>query len=156
MAGWRVGPSILLAVALVGSLLRGVDMACNKSGAKETAADAGPFQAALPKSCIDVGGQARCWWTYVPDVLVGGDGGAATTMPLVVDLHGFTAPVKKEMANSGWRDLATVNHFVVAWPDGLNFGWNAGECCGLSSEQVEGRTPIILIMFISSHPLKNT
>lgn len=52
-------------------------------------------------------------------------------VPLMIALHG------RSWTASGFRDLTQINqlsnahNFIVAYPDGLNNSWNAGNCCSL-------------------------
>ncbi|MFP3899631.1 MAG: alpha/beta hydrolase family esterase [Acidimicrobiia bacterium] len=92
-----------------------------------------PAQAA---SCSDLGpGQWDCTVDgrdvniYVPDSYTG-----AEAVPLVVDMHGYTSSNSSQQTISGWDDLADVEGFIVAYPQGVSNSWNAqGLCCGSSS-----------------------
>lgn len=66
---------------------------------------------------------------YVPSSV---DGSVA--VPLVVDMHGYTSSNSSQQTISGWDDLAAVEGFVVAYPQGESNSWNAqGQCCGSST-----------------------
>lgn len=53
--------------------------------------------------------------------------------PLVVVLHGSSGTGQAMQADLGWDALADREGFVVAYPDGVARGWNAGRCCGSAS-----------------------
>ena len=85
------------------------------------------------RSCTNIGGQRRCWFTYTPPSLGGQEPG---TVPLVLDLHGFSGCATEPPTYTGWRELAYEEDFYVVWPQGTNNFfvsplpcWNAGSCC---------------------------
>lgn len=53
--------------------------------------------------------------------------------PLVVVMHGSSGSAQAMQADLGWDALADREGFVVAYPDGVGHGWNAGRCCGRAS-----------------------
>lgn len=76
---------------------------------------------------IDWGGSSRTFHLYRPQGLTG-------AAPLVVMLHGgYGSGTQAERAYH-WDDKADNGHFLVAYPDGLGRAWNAGSCCGNSSD----------------------
>jgi polyhydroxybutyrate depolymerase len=54
---------------------------------------------------------------------------------LVVMLHGGFGDGAQAEADYGWDQLADRAGFVVAYPDGRNRAWNAGQCCGRPQQQ---------------------
>lgn len=62
-------------------------------------------------------------------------GSAGAGSPLVVMLHGGFGDGAQAEADYGWDQLADRAGFVVAYPDGLNRAWNAGQCCGRPHQQ---------------------
>ncbi|GAB3682085.1 PHB depolymerase family esterase [Actinocorallia lasiicapitis] len=56
--------------------------------------------------------------------------GAKRAAPLVVALHGGASSAQQFQKQSGFDDVADDAKFVVAYPDGFAFSWNAGGCCG--------------------------
>lgn len=51
--------------------------------------------------------------------------------PLVIDIHRYLSNKASHEDFSGWRELAEKECFIVAWPQGYNGSWNAGDkCCG--------------------------
>ena len=48
---------------------------------------------------------------------------------LVVNYHGFSSNAAEQVALTGMNPVADANNFIVAYPDGLGSGWNAGDCC---------------------------
>lgn len=73
---------------------------------------------------IRVGGQNREYILVVPRSYTGN-----TPVPLVLDFHPLMMGASYEMNNSGMRDLAQKEGFIVAYPQGLNNAWNFGPCC---------------------------
>lgn len=57
--------------------------------------------------------------TYVPSGYVPG-----TAVPLVFVMHGFTQSASAIMSATGFNDLAEQEGFIVAYPNGVNNGWN--------------------------------
>ena len=64
----------------------------------------------------------RCWWTYEPASLP-----ADEKVPLVIDMHGGGGCAAHQVDSSGYRALADVERFIVAWPQGHNSLWSS---CG--------------------------
>jgi len=82
------------------------------------------------RSCTDLAGQERCWFTYAPEE------DEQETIPLVLDLHGLGACASVIPTYSGWRERAYDDNFMVVWPQGTNdirFSarpcWDFGFCC---------------------------
>lgn len=48
---------------------------------------------------------------------------------IVVNYHGFTSNAPEEVALTSMNAEADARGFIVAYPDGLGGGWNAGDCC---------------------------
>lgn len=72
---------------------------------------------------IDVAGIERSYRLHVPDDL-------AAEPALVVMLHGGVGSAAQAERSYGWNDAADTAGFVVAYPDGIQRTWNAGDCCG--------------------------
>jgi polyhydroxybutyrate depolymerase len=73
---------------------------------------------------ITVDGRERSFQVYRPTAL-------PDRAPLVVMLHGGFGSASQAEAYYGWDAKAEVNHFVVAYPDGVNRAWAVGDgCCG--------------------------
>ena len=72
------------------------------------------------------GGQKRDYLINVPNSYSNN-----SAVPLMIALHG------RSWTAAGFRDLSQINllsnanNFIVAYPDGLNNSWNAGNCCSL-------------------------
>lgn len=49
--------------------------------------------------------------------------------PLVVVLHGEGASAEQARDDLGWNAVADHEGFVVAYPEGVDHGWNAGPSC---------------------------
>ena len=60
------------------------------------------------RSCTNVGGQNRCWFTYTPPSLGGQQPG---TDPLVLDLHRFGGCAQLCLFYTGWRGRAYAEDF---------------------------------------------
>lgn len=48
---------------------------------------------------------------------------------LVVSYHGFSSNAAEQVLLTGMNPVADTSNFIVAYPDGLGSGWNAGTCC---------------------------
>ncbi|HEY3818737.1 MAG TPA: PHB depolymerase family esterase [Polyangiaceae bacterium] len=48
---------------------------------------------------------------------------------LVVNYHGYSSNAAEQVALTGMNPVADATNFIVAYPDGLGAGWNAGDCC---------------------------
>lgn len=78
---------------------------------------------------LSSGGQDRTYLVHVP----AGLSGAA---PLVLMLHGGYGTGAQAERSYGWDALADQDHFVVAYPDGLDRAWNSGGgCCGKAARR---------------------
>lgn len=82
------------------------------------------------RTCRIFAGQTRCWFTYTPEE------DEQESVPLVLDLHGFSSCAAYRPEVTGWRELAADQNFYVVWPQGTNNilyapipCWNAGYCC---------------------------
>jgi polyhydroxybutyrate depolymerase len=53
-------------------------------------------------------------------------------VPLVLDFHAIAGSPSAEANNSGYRELAEQEGFIVAWPQGIDDAWNIGPCCTTS------------------------
>jgi len=73
---------------------------------------------------IEVDGVSRTFIVYRPASL-------PAEASLVVMLHGGFGRASQAEKSYGWDAEADRDHFVVAYPDGLNHAWNTGGgCCG--------------------------
>src|ERR1019366_620949 len=48
---------------------------------------------------------------------------------LVVNYHGYSSNAAEQIALTGMNPVSDSKNFIVAYPDGLGAGWNAGACC---------------------------
>jgi polyhydroxybutyrate depolymerase len=48
---------------------------------------------------------------------------------LVVNYHGYTSNAAEQVLLTNMNPVADQSGFIVAYPDGLGGGWNAGDCC---------------------------
>ena len=74
---------------------------------------------------IKHGGMERTYRLYVPTSAT-----AASSMALVVGLHGGFGWGDQFADNSRFEQLAESEGFIVVFPDGTGRTWNAGNCCG--------------------------
>lgn len=51
-------------------------------------------------------------------------------LPLVLAVHGGASNAEKFERLSGFNGVADEKGFLVAYPEGFAFSWNAGPCCG--------------------------
>jgi len=111
-------PRAAVVIGFIVLLLAGCGLPSRTPGA------AGPPEpAATQVRSITVGGLQRSYRLYVPVRL-------AADPALVVVMHGgFGSAAQAERAY-GWDNLADRQGFIVAYPDGKNRAWNAGNCCG--------------------------
>ncbi len=90
---------------------------------------------------VDREGSTRRYDLYLPAAYDAASAGGAKPLPLVVDLHGFTAGKEDQALVSGFRPKADAVGFIVAYPNGRDQnpadptdnamrGWNAYNCCG--------------------------
>jgi len=75
---------------------------------------------------IRVNGVDRSFRVYRPAAL-----DSRQPAPLVVMLHGGFGTAKQAEQSYGWNQEADAEHFLVAYPDGIDRAWNVGGgCCG--------------------------
>ena len=109
-----------------------------------------------PVNCIMHGGLRRCWQTYVPPSTAGTASAAAAAaaaaaagfspaavppLRLVVNLHGYGGNFQS-LAYTKWQEVADREGLILVMPagtehaerDGTKAQWNAGACCGKSSD----------------------
>lgn len=55
---------------------------------------------------------------------------SAGPLPLVLAVHGGASNAEKFQELSGFDEVADEKGFLVAYPEGFAFSWNAGPCCG--------------------------
>lgn len=72
---------------------------------------------------IEVGGMDRSYRLHVPADL-------AEDPALIVMIHGGLGSAAQAERSYGWNAAADSAGFVVAYPDGIQRTWNAGDCCG--------------------------
>jgi polyhydroxybutyrate depolymerase len=53
-----------------------------------------------------------------------------TPLPLVLAVHGGASNAERFEELSGFDEVADEKGFLVAYPEGFAFSWNAGPCCG--------------------------
>jgi len=60
---------------------------------------------------------------------------SSVPVPLVVMLHGGFGSGSQAESTYGWDQKADAEHFVVAYPDGVDRAWNVGgDCCGVPAK----------------------
>jgi len=80
---------------------------------------ASTIASAQVNSTITHNGITRDYIIYAPASYVAG-----TPTPLVFVMHGFTQSASAIMNVTGFNDLAEQEGFLVAYPNGVNNGWN--------------------------------
>ncbi len=87
--------------------------------------------ASPPTNTIQVGDLTRSYTVRAPD-------GATQPMPLLIMFHGAGGDGSRAETTTGLTELAEIEGFVVAYPNGTaansvagELAWNAGSCCGL-------------------------
>ncbi|MGR8007871.1 hypothetical protein [Streptomyces hypolithicus] len=71
------------------------------------------------------GGQKRVYRVHAPPRYTPG-----AKLPLVVAMHPYPSTGEFVAALSRLSEKADEENFLVAYPDGLNSGYNALVCCG--------------------------
>lgn len=66
--------------------------------------------------CEEIGGYAREWLIYVPDIV---KNGRVKNPPLVFALHGYSCSAEIYLGNSGWNKVADSRGFIVIFPSAL-------------------------------------
>jgi polyhydroxybutyrate depolymerase len=94
------------------------------AGAAQAASGSSTLPFGSSSHTIEVDGLARTYLVYRPEHL-------AASAPLVVMLHGGYGSGAQAEHSYGWDKEADANHFVVAYPNGIDHVWNTdGSCCG--------------------------
>jgi len=84
---------------------------------------------------ISSGGRTRRFLLEVPASATTSEAGP---VPLVLNLHGLTESPGIQQRFSAMGELAQARGWVLAWPEGIGYSWNAGACCGRArDEQVD-------------------
>lgn len=73
---------------------------------------------------ISIGGASRSYIRYVPNGYTGD-----TPVPLLIDFHPLLSTSTYQYTNSGYRQKADEEGFVVVYPQGIDNAWNIGPCC---------------------------
>ncbi len=82
------------------------------------------------------GAHLRCWDVFVPDDL------PDTSVPLLVDIHGFLNTTDRQRRLSDFERLATTEGFVLVRPYGIEWSWNGGGDPWPSDTELEKRPGI--------------
>jgi polyhydroxybutyrate depolymerase len=98
-------------------------------------ADADPPQPAPPGGIsativTPYGGQVRTLNVYVAARVP-----KQTPVPLLIVLHGLYLDPATAEADSGLDEVADTQDVALAYPEGFQGGWNAGNCCGTAHAQ---------------------
>jgi polyhydroxybutyrate depolymerase len=62
---------------------------------------------------------------------------AAEPVPFLMNIHGYTSDAASQLRYSETNGKADELGFVVAYPQGLDNSFNAGDCCGNSADSVD-------------------
>tara|TARA_B100001029_G_scaffold129106_1_gene108123 strand:+ start:2371 stop:3369 length:999 start_codon:yes stop_codon:yes gene_type:complete len=82
--------------------------------------------------CTEYDGLERCWKLLIPESI-----DEDKAVPLVIDIHGYTQDMDKHSNLTGFAEIAQEEGFIVAYPNGYNNSWNAGDICCGDAHQVE-------------------
>jgi polyhydroxybutyrate depolymerase len=74
---------------------------------------------------MSMGGYDREYLVYAPSAC-----NEAKACPLIVALHPGASTASNMEKITRFDQLADANGFIVAYPNGIGRGWNAGTCCG--------------------------
>jgi len=99
-------------------------------------------------------GLARSYVLHVPPQYHGN-----TSLPLVIALHYLGVDAETFANVSHLNEKADAEGFFVVYPQGLNNSWNAGYCCGSSSQQKvddAGFIKAILVQLKSQLPVNDS
>ena len=80
---------------------------------------------------IQSGGLTRAYDLHIP-----GNVSRTNPVPLVVDIHPYTATKEFQAQQSDFKTLSNANGFVVAYPQGINNQWNAGDAIFLGDPRI--------------------
>lgn len=81
--------------------------------------------------CKEYDGLERCWKLLLPNSVQ-----SDTLVPLVVDIHGYTQDMDRHSNTTDFANIAIEEGFIVAYPNGYENSWNAGDiCCGIAHEE---------------------
>ena len=100
-----------------------------------------PFEIVGIFKCIEIDIEQRCWQTHEPSESM-----SDSPVPLVVDLHGYGFNSTEHRRISDFDMVTSDENAVVLYPDGLDFSWNSGWCCGASKDQERDDVGFILAM----------
>ena len=93
-----------------------------------------------------VGGLTRTYLVHVPPSYTG-----AAPVPLVVDIHGWTATAEIQRSLSGFLALSDVRGFIVTYPQGVGNAWNGGVCCTDTPTDVEFIRALVATMRVEAN-----
>src|SRR5256886_1153719 len=116
----KTWPGILAAVAISTA-------ACGGSSATSPA-HASPNRIQVQQGSMTVDGLVRSYTLVSPLIRHPGQ-----LIPLVVAIHGYTVDSTWMEKTTQFDELAKSARFIVVYPQGLNNSWNAGSCCGDST-----------------------
>jgi polyhydroxybutyrate depolymerase len=77
---------------------------------------------------INFDGQTREYQMYVPSSYTGSDA-VSGSVPVVVDIHGFSATASSQRLISSLDEKAESAGFIAIWPQGMNKSFNGAGCC---------------------------
>ncbi|GAA6131479.1 alpha/beta hydrolase family esterase [Halopseudomonas sabulinigri] len=82
------------------------------------------LQAGEHNLSVNVNGQQREFILYAPPSYNGN-----AQVPLLLDFHALLTSAEYQRDNSGTREVAQDEGFLVAYPQGIDNAWNLGPCC---------------------------
>jgi poly(3-hydroxybutyrate) depolymerase len=78
------------------------------------------------------GGLSRAYDLHVPNGI-----SSASPRPLVIDIHGFTQTKEDQARRTDFKSLSDSNGFIVAYPQGIDNQWNAGDAIFLGNPNID-------------------
>ncbi|QHS08927.1 PHB depolymerase family esterase [Sinimarinibacterium sp. NLF-5-8] len=109
--------SIMLSALLLGACMVSPSAQAQKPGTSTT-------------QTLQSSGLKRSYELYIPSHYQ-----ASKPLPLVVVLHGGFGTGKNMAEISNFDQVAETRGLIIAYPDGIARGWNAGSCCGSPMEK---------------------
>lgn len=112
-----------LVVCLTGAVVLSIGGCAGGGHARATPRPQATIPVGQSSQSLESGGLTRTFHLYRPE-------GLTDPAPLVVMLHGGYGTGAQAERAYNWDAEADNEHFLVAYPDGVNRAWNAGTCCG--------------------------
>lgn len=122
--------SLLLCLLLPGTVLA-TNPPPTDPGPPPAACAGQTIQAGEYTRTVSVDGRTREYRLLVPNNYSGN-----AAVPLMLDFHALLTSSSYQLNNSGTREVANAEGFLVAYPQGIDNAWNIGPCC-TESRQID-------------------